>query len=320
VSGSAALLAAAGAMASQQKTIEEPKMKVVDPHIHLWDTARVSYPWLASPGVAYSGDNRRLPQQHDVQAFLKTAAGIEVLKTVNVEANPADTVAEAQWLQTLADDRVNGGHPHGIIAYVDLSKSDAPRLLEALTPCRNLRGVRQILNTHHDPRFRYLNHNYLADTEWCTNLRRLAQYTLSFDLQIYPHQVSAALQVIDANAGILFILNHAGMFVDRNSVQGYKDWRDGLRRLASRENTAIKLSGFAMFDHYWTVESFRPYILEAIDTFGARRCMFASNFPIDGLHASYADLWSAYSEITSGASETERAALFRDNAVHFYRL
>ena len=75
-----------------------------------------------------------------------------------------------------------------------------------------------------------------------------------------------------------------------------------------------------MFDHHWTVESFRPYVLEAIGTFGASRCMFASNFPIDGLHSTYERLWRAYAEITSGASETERAQLFRDNAIHFYRL
>jgi predicted TIM-barrel fold metal-dependent hydrolase len=295
-------------------------MKVVDPHIHLWDTAKVSYPWLVSPTVAYSGDNRKLPQHHDVATFLQSARTIEVLKTVNVEANPADSLAEAKWLQTLADTSENQGHPHGIVASVDLSKSDAPRLLEALIACRNLRGIRQILNTHHEPRYQYVSHNYLSDPEWCTNLRRLAKYNLSFDLQIYPHQVSAALHAIDANAGLLFILNHAGMFVDRNNVQGYKEWRDGLRRLASRENVAIKLSGFAMFDHHWTVESLRPYVLEAIDTFGPRRCMFASNFPIDGLHSTYERLWCAYAEITSGASETERASLFRDNAIHFYRL
>lgn len=90
--------------------------------------------------------------------------------------------------------------------------------------------------------------------------------------------------------------------------------------LATCENTVIKVSGLAMFDHDWSVESFRPYVLEAIDAFGAGRCMFASNFPVDGLHSSYAALWSAYAEIVSGASQTEREQLLVKNAVRYYRL
>jgi len=142
----------------------------------------------------------------------------------------------------------------------------------------------------------------------------------SFALQIYATQVPAALQVVGTNESLSFIINHAGMFVDRDSPQGYREWRDGLHRLAARPNTALKLSGFAMFDHHWTVESFRPYVLEAIDAFGTERCMFASNFPIDGLHASYGALWSAYAQIVSGMSAGERENLFVNNAIKYYRL
>jgi predicted TIM-barrel fold metal-dependent hydrolase len=295
-------------------------MEVVDPHIHLWDTRRVSYRWLENAGESYSGDNRRLPKCYDAAAFLRDAAGIRVRQSVDVEANPADPVAEAEWLQSLADDPAGGGHPHGIVAYADLSQPQVAGLLERLAALRNVRGARQILNVHADPRYNYVDRDYLLEPEWRLNLRRLARYGWSFDLQIYPAQVSAALEVIDANAGITFIVNHAGMFVDRNQVQGWREWRDGLRRLAGRGNTALKLSGFAMFDHHWSRESFRPYVLEAIDAFGVARCMFASNFPIDGLHSSYAALWSAYAEIVSGASDADRALLFAGNAARYYRL
>jgi predicted TIM-barrel fold metal-dependent hydrolase len=295
-------------------------MKIVDPHIHLWDTRQVSYPWLANPTVGFSGDNRLLPQQYDVSAFLRDAAGIEVQMSVDVEANPADPLAEAQWLQALADDPANKGHPHGIVACADLSRPDAADLLERLSACRNLRGIRQILNVHADPRYDYVGRHYLLEPRWRENLQRLERHGWSFDLQLYPAQIPVALETIDDNPNIEFIVNHAGMFVDRNGVQGWRQWREGLRSLAARRNTALKLSGFAMFDHHWSVESFRPYVLEAIDAFGAKRCMFASNFPIDRLHASYIALWSAYAEIVSGASEADRAGLFAANAARYYRL
>jgi predicted TIM-barrel fold metal-dependent hydrolase len=90
--------------------------------------------------------------------------------------------------------------------------------------------------------------------------------------------------------------------------------------LAGCRNVSVKISGFAMFDHAWTVESLRPYVLETIDTFGVERAMFASNFPVDRLFGSYTDVWQAYAAIVDGASDTEKDALFRRNAERFYRI
>jgi predicted TIM-barrel fold metal-dependent hydrolase len=295
-------------------------MKVVDPHIHLWDTQLVRLPWLDNPAVAYSGDNRLLPRRHDVAEFLGNTGEIEVQMSVDVEANPADPFAEACWLQSQADDPANHGHPHGIVAGADLSRADAPILLERLSAIRNVRGIRQILNVHSDPRFDYVGRHFMRDVQWRENLQHLVRYSWSFDLQIYPSQIPLAVEVIRENPGITFIVNHAGMFVDRHHVAGWRAWRDGIQALAACENTALKLSGFTMFDHRWTLESVRPYVLEAIDAFGTARCMFASNFPIDGLHATYTALWSAYAEVVSGASTTEREQLFTNNARRYYHL
>ena len=110
------------------------------------------------------------------------------------------------------------------------------------------------------------------------------------------------------------------MFVDRGSVAGWREWRDGLRALAAASNVAIKLSGMGMVDHRWTVESLRPYALEAIDAFGAERAMFASNFPVDRLYGSYAALWRAFEAIVADMSAAERDALFRRNAERIYRI
>ena len=299
---------------------DDSRLAVIDPHIHLWDARRVRYPWLEQRGIAFSGDNRLLPEPYRVSEFLRDADGIDVLMSVHVEANPAESAAEAQWLQSLADDPTHRGHPHGIVAFADLSAADAADTLERLAAYRNLRGIRQILNIHADPHFNYIDRDHLRDPLWRHNLRRLTTYGWSFDLQLYPQQVTAALSVIDSTPDLTFILNHTGMFVDRNQVAGWRQWRQGLRSLAGCGNVAVKISGLAMFDHHWTIESFRPYVLEAIDAFGVDRCMFASNFPIDRLHARYDALWRAYAEIIEGAAESERDQLLRSNAARYYSL
>lgn len=75
-----------------------------------------------------------------------------------------------------------------------------------------------------------------------------------------------------------------------------------------------------MGDRKWTVESIRPFVLDALDAFGVERCMFASNFPVDKLFSSYDDLFDAFKSITCHFSAAKRAALFHDNAARVYRL
>ena len=81
-----------------------------------------------------------------------------------------------------------------------------------------------------------------------------------------------------------------------------------------------KISGFGMFDHHWSVDSIRDHVLRVIDIFGPNRIAFGSNFPVDSLYASYAEVFDAYLAITDGFSSEERAAMFHDNAAQFYRI
>jgi predicted TIM-barrel fold metal-dependent hydrolase len=296
------------------------RLVVTDPHVHFWDRSVVRYPWLDNAGVAYSGDNRLLPESFSVPDLLQGAGKVDVRRTVHVEANPGNALEEVRWLQSLADEPQSGGHPHGIVACADFSQSDVSDRLAEFASCQNLRGIRQILNVHTDSRYDYVGRHYMRESPWRDNLRQLAEFGWSFDLQIYPSQVEDAVRVIDANPDVTFVLNHAGMFVDRDSPEGWRRWRDGLRQLAGCGNVAAKLSGFAMFDHQWTVESLRPQVFEAIDAFGVDRCMFASNFPLDGLHSDYERLWGAYAAVVAGMPEADREGLFAGNAIRYYRL
>jgi predicted TIM-barrel fold metal-dependent hydrolase len=297
-------------------------MQVVDSHIHLWDLKTHRYPWLENPGVSFVGDARDLKHDYLLDDLLREAGDIEVVKLVHVEANhdPADPVEETRWLQSIADRPESHGMPNAIVAGVDLSSPNAPALLEAHASFANTRGIRQILNVHEDKLFDYVGRHFMREPQWRENFALLRRHALSFDLQLYPSQMEEAAALARAHPDTLLIVNHAGMFVDRNSVAGYRAWREGLRVLAGCKNVVVKISGLAMFDHRWTVESLRPYVLETIDTFGVERAMFASNFPVDRLFGSYTDLWRAYAAIVDGASVSEKEALLRRNAERYYRI
>ena len=64
----------------------------------------------------------------------------------------------------------------------------------------------------------------------------------------------------------------------------------------------------------------RPCFEFCIEKFGAARCMFESNFPVDRVSYSYVSVWNAFKIMARGYSGAERAALFHDTAARVYRL
>jgi predicted TIM-barrel fold metal-dependent hydrolase len=64
----------------------------------------------------------------------------------------------------------------------------------------------------------------------------------------------------------------------------------------------------------------RPYMETCIELFGADRCLFESNFPVDKMGIGWAGLWNALKRIAGGASATEKQAMFNGTALRVYRL
>ena len=85
-------------------------------------------------------------------------------------------------------------------------------------------------------------------------------------------------------------------------------------------NVVCKLSGLAMPLGTISAAAFRPWIEQAIATFGVDRCMFASNFPVDGIHGSFDELYDAFAAVTAGLDDVSRDRLFAANAEHVYRI
>ena len=85
--------------------------------------------------------------------------------------------------------------------------------------------------------------------------------------------------------------------------------------LAACPNAAVKISGLG------NVERKREVVLATIELFGTSARMFASNFPVDSLRASFRRHLLGASTTSRAASRTrERRALFHDNAVRIYRM
>lgn len=292
--------------------------EIFDAHMHLWDLDRLYYAWLQDDPLPHNpaGDISGIAgKSYGVADYLSDAAPLAVAGCVHVECGQPAQLAETDWLESL---HTASGFPSVIVAGATLDDPDVEFVLRAQAARPLVRGIRQIVNWHADKAKTYGPKDFLRDEDWKRGFALLDRLGLSFDLQIYPGQMADAARLAADHPGTLIILNHTGMPTDRDQA-GLQAWRAGMAQLAQRPNVAVKISGLAMVDHAWTIDSFRPFVSHAIDLFGVQRCMFASNFPVERVYGDFADLYAAYGEITADLTEEERARLFAGNARKFYR-
>jgi len=134
------------------------------------------------------------------------------------------------------------------------------------------------------------------------------------------------------------VLDHIGCVIGIGPYRGceaetFRQWRDAMADLAHCPNVTVKIGGLGMIicGASWhdrpmppsSVElarAWRPYVETCVELFGATRCMFESNFPVDKAMYSYRTLWNAFKLLADGASDHERTALFSSTAARVYNL
>ena len=294
---------------------------IIDAHHHLWDLSLQRHPWLAAGAgeLGGLGDLETLKRNYLPADYRRDAARQNVVATVHVEAGWAadDSLSETHWLETL-DKR--GGVAARYVAHAPLASPDAAALIEAQASFGRVVGIRDILSWTDDPNRRFAARGDLMDDPaWRAGLGRLARHNLVFDLMIFPGQLGDAARLARAFPDQPFILNHCGSPIDRDD-EGMRRWRDGLALLAQAPNVSIKISDLVAYDRHWTLDSLRRVVLSCIDCFGTKRALFATDFPVAGLHASFDEVYQAFKTIVSEFSDDEQRALFFANAQRLYRI
>ena len=291
---------------------------MIDAHHHIW--RQQDLPWLLGPEQPrIFGPYSAIKRDYLIDEYLGDIKGSGITKSVYVQANwaPNRFADEVAWVQSVADQT---GWPHGIVGYADFTADDVRPQLEKLKDYPLMRGIRQQYHWHENPLYKFAPRADLpADPLVQKNIGKLADYGWSFDLQVFSSQMADAARLARTCPDVTFILQHAGMLED-TSEDGWKMWRDGMRRLAECENVVTKLSAFGTFIHRNDAGFIREMILETEKIFGADRCMFGSNYPIEKLWTSYTDLFSAFRQGASKLSKTAQRAIFNDTASRVYRL
>ena len=321
-----------------QEPILEPSLPIIDAHHHLWhDRPSGRYMPEDLAGDAGAG--------HDVRATVYLQCGWAYRRGGPERLRVVGETEAVAAVATLSETGAYGPARQcaGIVACADLRDDALDAVLDAHEAAGGgrFRGIRHICSwddgiapttlLRQEPRL-------LLDPAFRRGIRRLGERGYTFDAWQYHPQLGELLGAVRGVPGTTFVINHVGGPLGVGAYRGdragvMRDWADGMRALAACPNTVVKLGGLGMpvngFDYQThalppgserVAEDWRGFIEPCIEWFGAARCMFESNFPVDKGMVGYAVLWNAFKRLASGASAEERAALFHGTAARVYRL
>jgi len=327
-------------LAKQEKEpILEPELPIIDTHHHLW--VRGGHTYLLDELLT------DLNSGHNIVATV-----FEECHSMYRADGPAElrSVGETEFVAGLAAMSASGGYgktkiAQGIVGAIDLTLGDRVEpVIEAQLRAGGgrFKGIRHSAGHDPDP----VIGNSAADmqphlyerADFRAGLKRLAAHDLSFDAWCYHPQLGEVAALARAVPEATIVMCHVGGVLGYGAYANRKDdilanWRASMAELAACSNVSVKLGGMlnrgAALDFRdrpappnsteWAA-AWRPYVETCIELFGAGRCNFESNFPVDKMGTGYATLWNAFKRITAGCSADEKAALYSGTARRVYKL
>jgi predicted TIM-barrel fold metal-dependent hydrolase len=292
-------------------------MEIIDAHHHFWQMKNL--PWLmGEPVPRIFGEYSSIRRDYPIEEYLADIRTRGVGKTVYVQVNwiPDQEVDETRWVQSVANEF---GRPNAIVGYANLAKPDVEETLVAHLESPLFRGIRQQLHWHANPQYRFASRpDLMNDSHWRRGFALLEKLGLDFELQVFTSQMAEGAKLAADFSGTTIVLEHAGMLEDRSEA-GWNAWRAGMRLLARNSNVYPKISGLGTFLHRCDRDAIRPVILETVEIFGADRCLFGSNFPIEKIWTDYATLFDITASILDELNAGEKAAVWGETAKRIYR-
>jgi predicted TIM-barrel fold metal-dependent hydrolase len=281
------------------------KFAFIDSHVHFYD--------MQHPELHYGHwqPNGNMPlrelgnKNYLANDFIKDAEPLGMRKAIHVQAaiGSRDPVAETKWLQNIYEET---GIPNGIVGHVDLRSSNARQIIENHMNYKNFKGIRD---------FSY--GDYLTNSAFRRGFKLLEEYNLVASIHAEWPDMSKLSDLAMSYPNITIVLDHAGSPKLR-TTEYFEHWKNEMKTISELDNVICKVSGLAMGDHNWTIQSIKPYVETCIELFGISKTIFATNWPVDGLWSDYSKVINAYKELTKSFSNEEKDSFFFKNAENIY--
>jgi L-fuconolactonase len=274
---------------------------IIDAHQHFWKYDPHRDDWITEDMKMLQADF--LPS--DLEPVL---AENQITGTVVVQSDQSEN--ENQFQLELA---AKYSFIRGIVGWIDLQNENIEERLSYYQNFSVLKGFRHVLQGE-------MKRDTLLLPAFQRGIGLLNKYGFSFDLLILPDQLGYAEKLVAAFPDQRFVIDH---LAKPNIKQGIiADWKTSMFRFAKYQNVFCKISGMVNEADWknWKKEDFRPYLNIVIETFGTKRILFGSDWPVCLLAADYGAVKQIVKDFFSSLTLTEQADFFGGNAAAFYHL
>jgi L-fuconolactonase len=277
----------------------------IDSHHHLWDLSIRDQEWI-------TGDEMQPIRRNFLVSDLRDAiVDSRIDKTVLVQT-VTDYSETPELLNIAQSEQLVGA----VVGWLKIDAQDSIEHLHRyldLPGAEYLKGIRDIAQDHPDP-------NYLAKPETISNVRKLGELGITYDLLTKVPELPAAIKLVGACPDVQFVMDHISK--PRIAKQEFEPWRTLMSELASFPNVLCKVSGLVTEANWkeWQVKDFKPYVDHVIEIFTPQRLMFGSDWPVANLGGTYSEIVQLAEALTSGLSPSESESFWHRTASAAYRL
>ncbi len=277
---------------------------MIDAHQHFIDPGHSQYPWIA-------GAYEPLRRAYGPADLRRTIDATEVEATIAVQARtePAETDALL---------RIAATEPWvaGVVGWVDLTDPAVVDVIAELVDrpdADRLVGMRHPAHDEPDP-------DWLARPDVGRGLAALADFGLVFDLLVRAREMPVALDVVRANPGLTFVIDHLAK--PPIASGDLEPWESLIRPFGASDNVTVKLSGLVTEADWvsWRPADLSPYVDVVLEVFGPDRLMFGSDWPVCLMAATYGQVVAGLLGSLGDLELSELTAILGGTAARVYRL
>jgi L-fuconolactonase len=275
-------------------------MMKIDAHQHFWRYDPVEHNWMTDAMAAVKKDF--LPED-----LIPLLTENEVDGSVLVQVTQTD--GETKMLLDLAKEH---DFIKGVVGWVDLRAKDIYKKLAEWRKFSKLKGFRHVLQSE-EP-------DFMLQPSFMRGIDALKEFDFTYDILIYPEHLAAAQKLVEKFPEQPFVLDHlAKPFIKDGLI---KDWQKEISGLASHGNVYCKISGMLTEADWnsWKDDEFTPYMDHILKSFGIRRIMYGSDWPMCLVAGSYNQVIQIVRDYFADFSAEEQALFFGENARNFYHL
>ena len=271
----------------------------IDSHQHFWQYSQKDYGWITE----------------DLSNIRRDFMPDDLWKELNehgfdgsIAVQARQSIEETEWLLQLANENE---FIKGVVGWVDLRSDELASQLDRFTKNKKFVGVRHVVQDEPDDQF-------VLGEEFLDGISLLSRYNLTYDILVFERQLPASIKMVEKFPNQKFVLDHLAK--PRIKDQIVDDWGKNIKMIADFPNVYCKLSGMLTEADWnnWKIEDFSPYFDVVLNSFGTRRLMFGSDWPVSELAGSYKDTVSFVESYITNFSESEKMGIMGQNALDFY--